>query len=161
MLKPVSHKADIPYRYQQALDDFGISELLNKLNNHCDADFNSAWVHLEAAEAETLAALLIGQLTKNLTGKVITDYLNLLRNNNQAVTSDLPAVELHSLQAITLPENFPQNSKTPLFWIGDRIRWKIINNKEQTDFGIVIGKFYAYARHRASWEWKYLIWLDP
>lgn len=162
MLKPMSDKADRLCTYQQALDDFGIPKLLEKLSNYSDPDFDATKENLDEAEVEALAALLIDYLTTNLSGKSIAGYLNILRSGSQEVFSDLPVIEFQHLhQPITLPENFPQNSKSPLYWIGDRLGWKIINDKEQTDFGIVIGKFYAYARHRASWEWKYLIWLDP
>jgi DUF971 family protein len=25
--------------------------------------------------------------------------------------------------------------------------------------GIVIGRYFAYAHHRGTWTWKYLVWL--
>lgn len=161
MLKPLSYLADSHSSYQQALDDFGITELLEKLSSYSDADFDAAGAHLEPAEVETLAALLIGKLTTNLTGKPIAGYLNQLRNGLPTAIFDLSFLEFtHLPQPITLPEGFPQQTKSPRYWVGDRLRWKPLNDNQQSDFGIAIGRFYAYDRRQASWAWKYLIWLD-
>jgi hypothetical protein len=62
--------------YQQALSDFGITELLSHLSNYEDANFNAAWMNLEEQELESLAAIFIQQLTANLKGKLIASYLN-------------------------------------------------------------------------------------
>ncbi len=48
MLKPLCHESNEQLGYLQALDDFGITELLAKLSNYC---------HQE--EQESLAAVLI------------------------------------------------------------------------------------------------------
>ncbi|MEW5860902.1 MAG: hypothetical protein AB1861_26605, partial [Cyanobacteriota bacterium] len=43
--------------YQQALDDFGITELLETLSHFQDADFNAKELHLEPEELDSIAAL--------------------------------------------------------------------------------------------------------
>ncbi len=68
----------------------------------------------------------------------------------------------------TLPTDFPQNTPFPAFTLGDRVRWKPIDS-DPTDFGTIIGFFYAYnlaadsptENHLHHWHWKYLIFLDP
>jgi hypothetical protein len=74
--------------YQQALEDFAIAKrcceaqianLLTQLQNYSDADFNTAWMNLTQPELESLAAILIRQLTANLNGKTLTDYFNAMR----------------------------------------------------------------------------------
>lgn len=57
-----------------------------------------------------------------------------------------------------LPTAFP-DVESPCFLLGDRLRW--ISNKETTDWGIAIGRFYSFAPHCEQWQWCYLIWLDP
>jgi hypothetical protein len=49
-----------PDSYQQALDDFGITQLLWRLSNYSDADFDATSMNLEQQEVESLAAILIG-----------------------------------------------------------------------------------------------------
>lgn len=56
-----------------------------------------------------------------------------------------------------LPAAFP-NVETPRFQYGDRVRW--ISEKETSDWGITIGRFYSFAPHCDRWCWCYLIWLD-
>ncbi|MEH2318827.1 hypothetical protein [Nostoc sp.] len=77
MLKPVSYKTDQHRAYQQALDDFGITELLGKLNNYSDADFDSAWIQPQQQEIETLAAILISQLTHSINRHILN--INIMR----------------------------------------------------------------------------------
>ncbi|HAG80895.1 MAG TPA: hypothetical protein DCL61_06915 [Cyanobacteria bacterium UBA12227] len=54
--------------YQQALDDFAIIQLLQKL-------ILVSPVHLESEERESLAASLIEQLSASLNGHLITEYI--------------------------------------------------------------------------------------
>ncbi|MEH2145445.1 hypothetical protein [Nostoc sp.] len=68
MLKPVCYKTDEERGYQQALDDFGIAELLAKLSDYC-----------EQPEQETLAAVLIYQLTQSIDAELIANYLGVIR----------------------------------------------------------------------------------
>lgn len=159
MVKPSEGGKD-SHTYQQALDDFGITQLLSRISNYSDADFDATWMQLTQQELESIAALLIQQLTANLQGNLIANYLNILRNVAGEIISDLPTPELKALSTPTaLPPGFPQQTTAPLFWCGDPVRWIPQPDETETNTGIVIGRFYAYALHRAQWAWKYLIWL--
>ncbi|MBD2016176.1 hypothetical protein H6F96_19655, partial [Microcoleus sp. FACHB-53] len=57
--------------YQQALDDFGIQQLLSKLKTYSNAENEAGLMHLEEIEQESLAAILIEQLIQTLNGKLI------------------------------------------------------------------------------------------
>jgi hypothetical protein len=48
----VSDRSDPSVSYQQALCDFGITELIEVLTNFCDPDFDVARMHLEEQELE-------------------------------------------------------------------------------------------------------------
>jgi len=52
----------------------------------------------------------------------------------------------------SLPIDFPQSAAMPLYIYGDRIRHESIE-----DYGIVIGRFYAFDYTSKRWRWKYLI----
>jgi hypothetical protein len=146
--------------YQQALCDFGITELIETLSNFCDPDFDAARMHLEEQELENLATLLIQQLCVSLNGEMMAGYLNVVRNADAWITADLPKLDLKRLQhLLVLPESFPHQISSPRFLDGDSVRWLLLPNYAQTDSGIVIGRFFAFAHHRGKWEWKYLIWL--
>jgi hypothetical protein len=75
------------HAYQEALDDFGITDLLEKLSHFKDANFEAQWLHLEPEELDSLAAILIQQLTNSLNGKLISGYLNTIRHGNSDVFS--------------------------------------------------------------------------
>ncbi|HAZ48762.1 MAG TPA: hypothetical protein DDW76_09575 [Cyanobacteria bacterium UBA11369] len=57
-----------------------------------------------------------------------------------------------------LPDNFPDGAHKPRFLYGDKVRW--IPVEGNTDWGIILGYFYAYARHQRQWSWKYIVLLD-
>lgn len=142
--------------YQQALDDFAIANLLMHLKTYSDAEFNAAWMNLTQPEVKSLAAILIRQLTANLNGKVLTDYLNAMRIGS----ANIPPSLVHLVvppPTIDLPANFP-NVETPRYLYGDKLRW--ICDDDKTDWGVVSGRFYSFAPHHCAWTWCYLIWLD-
>jgi hypothetical protein len=142
--------------YQQALEDFAIPNLLTRLKTYSDADFDAAWMNLTQPELESLAAILIRELTANLNGKAITGYLNALRHGS----TDIPPSLVHLAfppPSIDLPVDFP-NLQTPRYLYGDKLRW--IPEGDKTDWGIAIGRFYSFAPHHCTWMWCYLIWLD-
>jgi hypothetical protein len=153
MIKTV--RQNRPPAYQQALDDFGITELLSHLSNYVDADFNAQLMNLEQEELESLAAILIQRLTINLNGKLIASYLNAIRHGDSDVICDPTKLEI-PLPSTDLPANFP-NDAIPRYEEGDRIMWQPLTNT--TDWGIVIGRFYAYARHQCQWTVCYLVLL--
>ena len=143
--------------YQQALDDFGIPQLLEKLSDFSDSDFDSQRLRVQERELNSLAAMLVQQLTVALKGSLIAGYLNALRHGDGDVLSSLPLVDLQLFQAVELPKEM----SPPLFWCGDRLRWKPLSGSAETDFGVAIGRFYLPAPHRGkAWTWKYLILLD-
>jgi hypothetical protein len=142
--------------YQQALDDFGIRQLLSKLNTYSDADFDAGFIHLEEQELESLAAILIGQLTQTLNGKLIASYLNAIRHGNLDLFNC--PINLEFAQAVDLPSSFPDSALTPRFLYGDKLR--IVPLGSDTESGVVIGRFYNYAVHRCRWMWCYILWLD-
>ena len=145
--------------YQQALNDFAIYNLLSCLKNFSDAndtDGDTAWMNLTESELESLAAVLIRQLTTNLKDKVIAGYLNAIRHGS----TNLPPSLVHLAfppPSIDLPTNFP-NVQTPRYLYGNKLRW--IPDGDKADWGIAIGRFYGFAPHLCAWTWCYLIWLD-
>lgn len=143
--------------YQQALEDFAIANLLTRLKTFCDDDFDAAWMNLTQPELESLAAILIRDLTANLKGNAIAGYFNAIRHSN----TDIPPNLVHlpfPPSSIDLPANFP-NVQTPRFLFGDKLRW--IPDSDETDWGVAIGRFYGFAPHLCAWTWCYLIKLDP
>jgi hypothetical protein len=142
--------------YQQALEDFALAPLITRLKTYSDADFDAAWMNLTQPELESLAAILIRELTANLKGIAITGYLNAIRHGS----TDLPPNLLHLTfpsPSLDLPANFPDVG-SPRYLYGDKLRW--ICEDDKADWGIAIGRFYSFAPHQCAWMWSYLIWLD-
>ena len=142
--------------YQQALEVFAIANLLTRLKTYSDADFDAAWMNLTQPELESLAAILIQQLTANLNAEALSGYLNAIRYGNTDVPPNLVHLAFPP-PSIELPANFP-NIQTPRYKDGDKLRW--IPEGDKTDWGIAIGRFYSFAPHYCAWTWCYLIWLD-
>jgi hypothetical protein len=153
MIKRFCYETDKHKAYQQALDDFGITELLEKLSNYSDKDFDSTWMSLEEEEVSNLAAILISSLAKSLDGKLIAQHLSAVDNGNQNI---LP-VPL-KLEVPFLPIDFCDRAKSPRFVYGDKLRW--LNSGSNPDWGTVIGRFYSFAPHLYDWTWCYQIWLN-
>ncbi len=143
--------------YQQALDDFAIASLITHLKTFSDADFDAAWMNLTSPELESLATILIRDLTSNLQGKAIAGYLNALRHGSIDITPSL-VHQSFPPSSIDLPANFP-NVQSPRYLYGNKLRW--IPDGDKTDWGIAIGRFYGFAPHLCAWTWCYLIKLDP
>ncbi len=143
-VRPVCHKKDKYRGYQQALDDFGIAELLAKLSDYC-----------QQQEQESLAAILISQLTQSINAELIANYLSAIAQNQQNSLPKLINPKI-SPGSVDLPEDFPNTAKTPRFLYGDKLRWI----GSDTDWGTAIGRFYGFAPHLCSWTWCYLIWLS-
>lgn len=161
MIKPVQEKTNSPNAYQegyqQALDDFDISQLLLRLSNSLEKDLDVQGLDWQEQEIESLAALLIGQLTTSLKGSLVTDYLNAIWHGEADMISRLPLINVQLPESIALPKEI----SVPLFSCGDCLRWKPLSQDMETDFGMAIGRFYVPASHRSgAWTWKYLILLD-
>jgi hypothetical protein len=143
--------------YQQALDDFGVSELLEKLRNFSNSGNVSQWMNLTCEELDSIAAMLIGQLTASLERGLISGYFKATWLGESGVISDLPLMKCSLLQLSALPTQF----NVPVFQCGDYLRWKPLRASVEPDFGMVIGRFYLPAPHRGfQLTWKYLILLD-
>ncbi len=150
--------------YQQALEDFAIAQLLTQIQNYSSADFDAAPMNLTQPEVESLAAILIRDLTANLKGMAIclrhacanAGYLNAIRHTSTDISLNLfhPTCRIPS---VLLPESFPFVNP-PRFFYGDKLRW--IPDGDKTDWGIAIGRYYSFAPHCCAWTWSYLIWLD-
>ena len=138
--------------YQQALSDFGVEDFSDKISNYCDADFDAGQMHLELSEVETLAALLIQHFINSVNGKVLGGFLNALRQGDSEI---FPCVsEEIQFPDSGLPKNFP-DGENPHFTEGKKVRWKSSINSQ--DWGIILGRFYAYAPHLCKWNWKYVV----
>ena len=68
---------------QQALAEFGITQLLSFVKHYSDIDFDASQMHLTDAEVHAIAKLLIQQLTESLNGKLIAGALNTLRHGEE------------------------------------------------------------------------------
>ena len=142
--------------YQQALSDFGIEELLEKISNYSDDNFDSGRMNLEPEEMEILAALLIQHFINSLNGKLLSGFLNAIRHGNSDILPNSVSQEIQ-LPESGLPINFP-DVKTPDYAEGKKVRWK--SAIENSDWGIILGHFFAYAPHLCRWTWKYVVLLD-
>ncbi|MCC3470564.1 MAG: hypothetical protein JGK38_00330 [Microcoleus sp. PH2017_15_JOR_U_A] len=102
MIEPSSDGSEFSRGYQQALDDFGISQLLSCIRSYSDADFDAQRVLLQEKEVKSLAGHLIEQLAANLTGSLIASYLNTLRKAGDsskpwAIVRILPNAQNHTV----------------------------------------------------------------
>lgn len=106
MIKPVQEKTNSPNAYQegyqQALDDFDISQLLLRLSNSLEKDLDVQGLDWQEQEIESLAALLIGQLTTSLKGSLATDYLNAIWHGEADMISRLPLIDVQLPEVTTI-----------------------------------------------------------
>ena len=109
MIKPSSDGSEFSRGYQQALDDFGITQLLSCIRSYSDADFDAQRVLLQEKEVKSLAGHLIEQLAANLTGSLIASYLDILRKASAKIIAE------HSPNppVTAQPEDNLQLTKTP------------------------------------------------
>jgi hypothetical protein len=134
--------------------DFNVPALIDRLCNFSDAYFDATWLHLSVEEAEALAALLIHQLARSLSGKLLAAYLHALRSGETVDLSPIKIRDRHPMRCLSI--NFPEEAPLPMFLYGDRVCW----TADPLTTGIVIGRYFAYAHHRGIWNWKYLVWLS-
>jgi len=149
--------------YLQALQDFGVLELRDAISTALGTEpltSLSPTNPLRSGELDSLTALLIRQLTNNLNHQQLSNLLQAFQFDSSV--SGLPSLSFHpSVAGVSLPANFPDSAETPKFLYGDRLRWKPLSDTDETDRGIAIGRFYAFAPHHCQWAWKYLILLAP
>ncbi len=152
MIKPVSTTSNSYGKNQQINDHFGVKKLLSYLRSYVDADSMS----IGEQELKNLAKMMIEDLANNLDSKQVTSYLNALRYGDSESYQDALNLEIPTPTTKAL-DNFPANAK-PRYREGDSVKWQSPNNI--SDWGVIIGHFYAYAKHNCQWGICYLIWLD-
>jgi len=121
--------------YQQALADFAVAGLLQRLQSFSDAHFDAAWAGLRGQEAEAIAANLIQSLTANLSGALVAAYLDAMRCSLPDMFQPLVGLQLPP-PSTALPGAFPE-VEVPRFLYGDRLFWR--SEGEVTDWGMAIG----------------------
>lgn len=75
-------------------------------------------------------------------------------------STPLPSFVFPRQAPLLLPSSFPTQTSAPRFAEGARVRWLPLPDCDTTDSGIVIGRCFAFARHRGQWGWQYWIWLE-
>ena len=143
MVKPVSDGSEYTRGYQQALNDFGITQLLSGIRSYSDEDFEADRARMTGPEIESFAVFLILRVGANLKGSTIARYLNTLRKANSPTIADRPAIELNSNSRGKTPEK----SKG-----GDRNSWAIVRilpNAEHYTIARFVNRQDADDRRRA------------
>ncbi|MGB3692920.1 MAG: hypothetical protein WA865_16160 [Spirulinaceae cyanobacterium] len=152
MVKPVGTTSNSYGKSQQVEDDFGLKKLLSHLRSHTDTES----INVEEQELKSLAKMIIEGLAKSLDSKQVASYLNALRHGHSKPCQDSLNLEIPASTTKAI-DNFPANTK-PRYQEGDRVRWQSPGNS--SDWGVIIGHFYAYAKHNYQWGICYLVWLD-
>jgi len=85
----------------QALDQ-SITQLLWRIRNYCDRDFDAARMNVKEQELEGIATLLIEQLSANLKGAVLANNLLIIRNRARLqrpwmIVRILPGAKTHAI----------------------------------------------------------------
>lgn len=123
MIERSSDESEFSRGYQQALDEFGISQLLSCIRSYSDADFDAQRVQLQEKELKSLAGHLIEQLAANLTGSLIACYLDILRKAGAKIIAE-PSP---NPQVNALPAEHLQLTKIPYFLRPDYAKpWAIV-----------------------------------
>ncbi len=81
----------------------------------------------------------------------LADNLELIQKPVEFINSNL--INLTCFPS--LPTDFPENAEIPMYLYGDKVVHESIEN-----YGIVIGRFYAFDYINKQWQWKYLIYSD-
>lgn len=95
----------------------------------------------KSEEIDLLTALFV---------EYFADNLDLIQKPAEIINSNL--VDLTCFPS--LPTNFPQNVDIPIYLYGDKV---YVRRDAIEDYGIVIGRFYAFDLNSKQWQWKYLI----
>ena len=118
-----------------ASENLGIKKLQKNISNLYDLK--------KPEEIERLAIFLIQQLA---------DSLELMHPPIQVKDDD---IFFSSACFPSLPIDFPQSAEMPLYLYGDKVCHESIEN-----YGIVIGRFYAFDDINKQWQWKYHIYTE-
>lgn len=143
MVQPVSDGNEYTRGYQQAVNDFGITQLLSRIRSYSDEDFEADRARMTGPELESFAVFLILRVGANLKGSTIARYLNTLRKANSPVIADRPAIELNSNPRSKTPEESKE---------GDRASWAIVRilpNAEHYTIARFVNRQDADDRRRA------------
>ncbi|WP_217650440.1 hypothetical protein [Spirulina major] len=139
--------------YEQALNDYGITPLLDQIQNLWDYP-------LAEATLNRLAKVILTHCAQNLSEAQVRAYLWALQDGQ--------AAPLMTSRALPIPPDSPAmflSAQPPRFEMGAVVQWVPFTDEEDdialADFGIVMGRFYGYASHSGQWLWCYLIYLDP
>jgi len=88
MVQPGSDGSEYTRGYQQALDDFGITQLLSGIRSYSDEDFEADRARMTQPDLESFAVFLILRVGANLKGSAIARYLNTLRKAHSPIVGD-------------------------------------------------------------------------
>jgi hypothetical protein len=123
MIEPSSDESEFSRGYQQALEEFGITQLLSCIRSYSDADFDAQRVLLQEKEIKSLAGHLIEQLVANLTGCLIASYLDIIRKAGAKIIAEYSP----NRQVTAQPEDHLQLTKNPDFLRPDYAKpWAIV-----------------------------------
>lgn len=150
MIKPVSDGKEYNRGYQQALNDFGITQLLSGIRSYSDDDFDATGACMTGPELESFGVFLILRVGANLKGSTIARYLNTLRKANSPTISDRPAIELNSNARSKTPEESKEGD--PLRGLRQRKSWAIVRilpNAEHYTIARFVNRQDADDRRRA------------
>lgn len=136
--------------YHQALADFFVADLLEKIG-FCA---NTNRMELEPEEREALAAMFVKRLCDSLTETHVSDYFNTLRYRSDDLLPNPIHLEVLSCD---LPPNFA-DALPPRYVEGTRVRWVSVD--ENREWGVILGRFYAFALHLCAWSWRYVVWIE-
>jgi hypothetical protein len=68
MVRPESDESEYTRGYQQALDDFSVTQLLSRIRCYSDDDFDADRARMTQPEIESCAVFLILRVGANLNG---------------------------------------------------------------------------------------------
>ncbi|WP_293349646.1 MULTISPECIES: hypothetical protein [unclassified Microcoleus] len=139
MVRPGSDESEYSRGYQQALNDFGVTQLLSRIRCYSDDDFDANRARMTQPELESFAVFLILRVGANLNGSAIARYLNTLRKANSPTIADR-AYQLNS------------NARSKTSEESDRISWAIVRilpNAEHYTIARFVNRQDADDRRRA------------
>ena len=93
-------------------------------------------------EIKQLTAFFIDRLADSLEFLPKSTQIEIGDYNNLFPVSYFP----------NLPLDFPERTEMPLYLYGDKVCHELIE-----DYGIVIGRFYAFQHQQCQWGWQYLV----
>ena len=142
-----------PAGYLEALDDFGILDLMQKLSEQGGSDFG-------LDQLSSLATLLVKHLTAVVSPEVVHTYRDLTAAGRDMLAGQL----LAAAGRMRVPADCPAailDAQPPWFRVGELVQWIFADEPKLADWGIVVGRYYGYSVESGHWQWCYLVMLDP